>query len=70
MYNKQNQIDNLTKEIQKSEKDLEALKMKIFNLVIERDGLLLKKYCYENDLKQSQELDTKKRKTISIALVN
>ena len=70
MFNKQNQIDNLTKEIEKSEKDLEALKMKIFNLVIERDGLLLKKYCYENDLKQSQELDTKKRKTISIALVN
>ena len=70
MYNKQNQIDNLTKEIEKSEKNLEALKMKIFNLVIERDGLLLKKYCYENDLKQSQELDTKKRKTISIALVN
>ena len=70
MFNKQNQIDNLTKEIEKSEKNLEALKMKIFNLVIERDGLLLKKYCYENDLKQSQELDTKKRKTISIALVN
>ena len=70
MFNKQNQIDNLTKEIQKSEKDLEALKMKIFNLVIERDGLLLKKYCYENELKQSQKLDTKKRKIISIALVN
>ena len=70
MFNKQNQIDNLSKEIQKSEKDLEALKMKIFNLVIERDGLLLKKYCYENELKQSQKLDTKKRKTISIALVN
>ena len=70
MFNKQNQIDNLTKEIEKSEKDLEALKMKIFNLVIERDGLLLKKYCYENELKQSQELDTKKRKTILVEVVN
>jgi len=44
--------------------------MKIFNLVIERDGLLLKKYCYENELKQSQELDTKKRKTVLIEVVN
>ncbi len=70
MFNKQNQIDNLTKEIQKSEKDLEALKMKIFNLVLKRDKLLLKKYCYENEVKQSQEPNTKKRKTISIALVN
>tara|TARA_R100000329_G_scaffold29783_1_gene27439 strand:+ start:1248 stop:1460 length:213 start_codon:yes stop_codon:yes gene_type:complete len=70
MYNKQKQIDNLTEEIKKSEKDLESLKMKIFNLVIERDGLLLKKYCYENEVKQSQEPDTKKRKAISIALVN
>ena len=44
--------------------------MKIFNLVIERDGLLLKKYCYENELKQSQKPDTKKRKTVLVEVVN